>query len=68
MRNVTYVLLGLAVMVGSLWSGRVVAARQANMVQTHMGHVTTSFQAAPMEQGLLPTLSSAISSRPLISL
>ncbi len=55
MRNVTYVLFGLAVMVGSLWSGGVVAARQANMVQTHMGHVTTSFQAAPMEQGLLPT-------------
>ncbi len=56
MRNVTYVLFGLALMVGSLWSGGVVAARQqADMVKTHMGHVTTSFQATPTEQGLLPT-------------
>ena len=56
MRNVTYVLFGLALMVGSLWSGGVVAARQqADMVKTHIGHVTTSFQAVPMEEGLLPT-------------
>ena len=56
MRNVTYVLFGLALLVGSLWSGGVVAARQqADMVKTHMGHVTTSFQATPMEEGLLPT-------------
>ena len=56
MRNVTYVLFGLALLVGSLWSGGVVAARQqADMVKTHTGHVTTSFQATPMEEGLLPT-------------
>ena len=55
MRNVTYVLFGLAVMAGSVWSGGVVAARQTDMVKTHMGHVTTSFQGTPMEQGLLPT-------------
>ncbi|MDA1183498.1 MAG: hypothetical protein O2930_02490 [Acidobacteria bacterium] len=54
MRNVMYVVFGLA-LVGSLGSGGVVAARQADMVKTHIGHVTTSFQAAPMEQGLLPT-------------
>ena len=54
MRNVIYVLFGLA-LVGGLWSGGVVAARQADMVKTHIGHVMTSFQAAPMEQGLLPT-------------
>ena len=55
MRNVTYVLFGLAMMVGSLGGGVVAAREQADMVKTHMGHVTTSFQAAPMEQGLLPT-------------
>ena len=55
MRKVTCVLFGLAVMVGGVWSGGAVAAPQADMVQTHMGHVTTSFQGTPMEQGLLPT-------------
>jgi len=56
MRNVTYVLFGIALMSGSVWSGGVVAARQqADMVTTHIGHVMTSFQAAPMEEGLLPT-------------
>lgn len=56
MRNVTRVLFGLALMVGSLWSGSVVTARQqSDMVKTHIGHVTTSFQAAPMAAGLLPT-------------
>jgi len=54
MRNVTYVLFGLALMVGDVGSG-VAARQQADMVKTHIGHVTTSFQAAPMEQGLLPT-------------
>ena len=54
MRNVTYVLFGLALMVGGVWNGGVVAG-QADMVKTHIGHVTTSFQAAPMEAGLLPT-------------
>jgi len=51
MRNMTYVLFGLGLMVG----GVVVAAQQTDMVKAHMGHVATSFQAAPMEQGLLPT-------------
>ena len=55
MRNVTYVLFGLALMVGSVGGGVVAARQQADMVKTHIGHVTTSFQAAPMEQGLLPT-------------
>lgn len=55
MRNVTYVVFGLVVMAGSVWSGGAVAARQADMVKTHMGHVTTSFQGTPMMQGLLPT-------------
>jgi hypothetical protein len=56
MRNVTYIVFGLALIVGSLLSGGVVAARQqGDMVKTHIGHVMTSFQAAPMEEGLLPT-------------
>ena len=55
MRNVTYVLFGSALLLGGLVGGGVVAARQADMVTTHIGHVMTSFQAAPMEQGLLPT-------------
>ena len=54
MRNVMYVLFGLALMVGGVWNGGVVAG-QADMVKTHIGHVTTSFQAAPMADGLLPT-------------
>ena len=55
MRNVTYVVFGLALLAASLWNSSVSAARQADMVKTHIGHVMTSFQAAPMEEGLLPT-------------
>lgn len=54
LRNVTCVLFGLALAAGIAWSGGAVAA-QADMVKTHMGHVTTSFQGTPMMQGLLPT-------------
>lgn len=54
MRNVIYVLFGF-VLVSGLWSGGVMAARQGDMVMTHIGHVMTNFQAAPMGEGLLPT-------------
>jgi len=36
-----------------MWS--VGLAGQANMVQTHMGHVMDSFNGTPMNMGLLPT-------------
>jgi hypothetical protein len=48
-RHVTNVLFGLLV------AAAAASAQQTDMVKTHMGHVTTSFQGTPNMQGLLPT-------------
>lgn len=51
----TYLAFALVLLVvGAVTSGRL-AGQQGNMVQTHIGHVTDSFQATPNQQGLLPT-------------
>ena len=45
--------LGVSLLAVGMWS--VGLAGQANMVQTHMGHVMDSFNGTPMNMGLLPT-------------
>ena len=45
--------LGVSLLAVGLWS--VGLAGQANMVQTHIGHVMDSFNGTPMNMGLLPT-------------
>jgi hypothetical protein len=42
------ILVGIALLAGA-------AAGQGNMVQTHIGHVMTSMNGTPNQQGLLPT-------------
>jgi hypothetical protein len=54
MRKLAYVTFGLLLLVGGLSNSGVLRA-QASPVQTHIGHVTESFQATPNQQGLLPT-------------
>lgn len=55
-RTVTVVPFGLALLSAGVWGGSVAFARQqTDMVKTHIGHVTTSFQGTPMQQGFLPT-------------
>ena len=48
-----YSILGVSLLAISLSS--VGLAGQANMVQTHIGHVLDSFNGTPMNMGLLPT-------------
>jgi hypothetical protein len=52
-RNVASVVFGISVLLASQWGAGV--AGQANMVQTHIGHVLDSFNGTPMNMGLLPT-------------
>ena len=52
MRTLTSVTFGVSLFAASLWS--VGLAGQANMVQTHIGHVMESFSGTPMNMGLLP--------------
>ena len=54
MRTIAFVTFGAILLGGSLSSSGIVLG-QANPVQTHIGHVMESFQAAPNQQGLLPT-------------
>jgi hypothetical protein len=54
MRTIAFVTCGAILLGGSL-STRGIVRGQANPVQTHIGHVMESFQAAPNQQGLLPT-------------
>jgi hypothetical protein len=54
MRTIAFVTCGAILLCGSL-STRGIVRGQANPVQTHIGHVMESFQAAPNQQGLLPT-------------
>jgi hypothetical protein len=54
MRTIAFVTFGAILLGGSL-SNRGIVRGQANPVQTHIGHVMESFQAAPNQQGLLPT-------------
>ena len=53
MRTLTSVTFGVSLLAASIWSAGV--AGQANMVQTHIGHVMESFNGTPMNMGLLPT-------------
>ena len=53
MRTVTSIRLGICLLAVSMWSVGLVG--QANMVQTHIGHVMDSFNGTPMNMGLLPT-------------
>ena len=53
MRNRLLVSLGVSLLAIGAWS--VGVAGQANMVQTHIGHVLDSFNGTPMNMGLLPT-------------
>jgi hypothetical protein len=52
-RTLMSVTFGVCLLAVSTWS--VGLAGQANMVQTHMGHVMDSFNGTPMNMGLLPT-------------
>ena len=54
MRTLACVTFGLLLLGGSLSMSGALRA-QASPVQTHLGHVTESFQATPNQQGLLPT-------------
>ena len=54
MRTIACVTFGAILLAGSLSSNAIVHG-QANPVLTHIGHVMDSFQAAPNQQGLLPT-------------
>ena len=54
MRTIACVTFGAILLAGSLSSNAIVYG-QANPVLTHIGHVMDSFQAAPNQQGLLPT-------------
>jgi hypothetical protein len=54
MRTIAFVTFGAILLAGSL-SSRAIVHGQANPVLTHIGHVMDSFQAAPNQQGLLPT-------------
>ena len=53
MRTLTSVAFGISLLAVSVWN--VGLAGQANMVQTHIGHVMDSFNGTPMNMGLLPT-------------
>lgn len=53
MRTLTSATLGVALLAIGMWS--VGLTGQANMVQTHIGHVMDSFNGTPMNMGLLPT-------------
>ena len=53
MRTLTSVTFGVSLLGASICS--VGVAGQANMVQTHIGHVMESFNGTPMNMGLLPT-------------
>ena len=53
MRTATSIKLGICLLAVSMWSVGLVG--QANMVQTHIGHVMDSFNGTPMNMGLLPT-------------
>ncbi len=55
MRTIAVVTCGAAILLGGSLSSRGIVRGQANPVQTHIGHVMESFQAAPNQQGLLPT-------------
>ena len=52
MRILASVVFGVSLLVAGIWS--VNPAAQANMVQTHIGHVMDSFNGTPMNMGLLP--------------
>src|SRR6266576_6279545 len=52
-RTLMSVTFGVCLLAVSTWS--VGLAGQANMVQTHIGHVLDSFNGTPMNMGLLPT-------------
>src|SRR3979490_783152 len=52
-RTLTSVTFGVSLLAASIWSAGL--AGQANMVQTHIGHVMESFNGTPMNMGLLPT-------------
>lgn len=54
MRTLACVTFGAILLAGTLSSSAIVHG-QANPVLTHIGHVLDSFQAAPNQQGLLPT-------------
>jgi len=54
MRTIAFVTLGAILLRGSLLNSGI-AQGQDNPVLTHIGHVLDSFQAAPNQQGLLPT-------------
>ena len=53
MRTLKSATLGVSLLAISMWSAGLVG--QANMVQTHIGHVMDSFNGTPMNMGLLPT-------------
>lgn len=55
MRTIAFVAFGSILLGGSFSSSGIVRGQQANPVQTHIGHVTDKFEAAPNQQGLLPT-------------
>jgi hypothetical protein len=52
-RSITSITLGISLLVFGAWG--VALSGQANMVQTHIGHVLDSFNGTPMNMGLLPT-------------
>jgi len=52
-RNRLLVSLGVSLLAIGAWS--VGVAGQANMVQTHIGHVLDGFNGTPMNMGLIPT-------------
>jgi len=55
MRTTAFAMFGSILLAGSFSSGGIVRGQQANPVQTHIGHVMDRFEAAPNQQGLLPT-------------
>jgi len=52
-RTLTSVALAICLIAASAGNARL--AGQANMVQTHIGHVLDAFNGTPMNMGLLPT-------------
>ena len=54
MRTIALVTFGTILLAGSPFNSGIVHG-QENPVLTHIGHVMDSFQAAPNQQGLLPT-------------
>lgn len=55
MRTKAFVMFGSVLLAGNFSSSANVRGQQANPVQTHIGHVMERFEAAPNQQGLLPT-------------